>query len=120
MNKLAYSFPDNNYENLSYKSKNSLKEFLGNTIYVKKENYFMRYIYLDLYDKEIDGIYTKHNEINLNTKEIIDFNDLVKELNKPIINNDNNDLLAHIIFKNFAEEEIETNTPFILEIKKKF
>ena len=120
MNKLAYSFPDNNYENLSYKSKNSLKEFLGNTIYVKKENYFMRYIYLDLYDKEIDGIYTKHNEINLNTKEIIDFNDLVKELNKPIINNDNNDLLAHIIFKNFAEEEIETNTHFILEIKKKF
>ena len=77
----------------------------------------MRYIYLDSYDKEIDGVYTKHNGINLNEDNIIDINDLI---NKEIKFNDNNDLKAHIIFKNFQGNKIAPNTPFILEIKKNF
>ena len=115
--KFAYSSPKKNNEASSYKSNDSLKEFIGKTVYVKKENHLMRYIYLDLYEKEIDGIYTKHNGINLNKDNIISINDL---LNSPITYNDNNDLKAHIIFKNFKENKIEANTPFILEIKKNF
>lgn len=116
--KTTYSSPGKNNENLSYRSDDSLKEFIGKTVYVKKENNkFVRYIYLDSYDKEIDGVYTKHNGINLNEDNIIDINDLI---NKEIKFNDNNDLKAHIIFKNFQGNKIAPNTPFILEIKKNF
>ena len=115
--RVGYSSPENNDDISSYKSNDSLKEFLGKTVYVEEDNKFMRYIYQDLYNKEIDGIYTKHNGINFNTEDIIDFNDLIK---KQLVYNDNNDLKAHIIFKNFKTGKIEENTPFILEIKKNF
>lgn len=76
-----------------------MKVSIGNAVYVKKENSkFTRYIYLDSYEKEKDGVYTNHNGINLNEDNVIDLNDLV---DKPIIynDNDNNDFKAHIIFK---------------------
>ena len=116
--KTTYSSRGKNNGNSSYRSDDSLKEFIGKTVYVKKENNkFMRYIYLDSYEKEIDGVYTKHNGINLNEDNVIDINDLV---NKTIIYNNNNDLKAHIIFKNFKGNKIDPNTPFILEVKKNF
>ena len=50
-------------------------------------------------------------------EDIIDFNDLI---DKQFVYNYNNDLKAHIIFKNFKEDKIKENTPFLLEIKKNF
>ena len=76
-----------------------MKVSIVNTVYVKKENNkFTRYIYLDSYEKEKDGVYTNHNGINLNEDNVIDLNDLV---DKTIIynDNDNNDFKAHIICK---------------------
>ena len=110
-------FSQNNDEISSFKSNDSLTEFLGKTVYVEEGDSIIRYIYRDSYNKEIDGIYTKHNGINLNTEDIIDFNDLI---DKQFVYNDNNDLKAHIIFKNFKEDKIKEDEPFLLEIKKNF
>ena len=61
-------FPINISEESSSKGSDaSLKELLGDTVYYKnKGKSYTRYIFLDKYNKEIDGIYTKHNDINLN------------------------------------------------------
>ena len=112
-------FPLNSSEESSSKrSDASLKELLGETVYFKTNgNSYTRYIFLDKYNKEIDGIYTKHNDINLNSKTFIDIDNLsVKNLNY----NNNNDLKAHLIYKSFESDKIEKDTPFILEIKQNF
>ena len=98
-------------------SNDSMKEVLGDTIYIKKdENTYTRYIYTNQYTKEVDGIYTKHKEINLNINKEIALNDLQKGID---YKNDN-DLKIHIIYKNFVGEKIKADIPFILEIKKNF
>ena len=53
-------FSENNNEISSLKSNDSLKEFIGKTVYVEEGNSIMRYIYQDSYDKEIDGIYRRY------------------------------------------------------------
>ena len=98
-------------------SNDSMKEVLGDTIYIKKdENTYTRYIYTNQYTKEVDGIYTKHKEIDLNINKEIALNDL----QKGIVYKNDNDLKIHIIYKNFVGEKIKKDRPFILEIKKNF
>ena len=118
-NKNPYSAPlkDIISSNETENSNDSMKEVLGDTIYIKKdENTYTRYIYTNQYAKEVDGIYTKHKEINLNINKEIALNDLQKGID---YKNDN-DLKIHIIYKNFVGEKIKEDIPFILEIKKNF
>lgn len=103
--------------NISYKKNDSYEEgFAGYKYYDVDKS--IRYLFFNDYKKEIDGVYTQHREINLNKKGLIkiDFNNLYP--NDAYDNN--NDLMANIIFKNFVQDKIETDAPFILEIKKSF
>ena len=122
---------DNQYDIKTNEGDNSVKSIKSN-ISKKNDSYeegfagykyydvdkSIRYLFFNDYKKEIDGVYTQHREINLNKKGLIkiDFNNLYP--NDAYDNN--NDLMANIIFKNFVQDKIETDAPFILEIKKSF
>ena len=74
--------------------------------------------------KKIDGIYYSHSGIklkkgkkDLNLNEYKSYEDFVKQYNDA---DKNNDLQGYIIMKNFEEEIIEKDTPFIIEIKRGF
>ena len=92
----------------------SEKEVKGERFYSENK----RYIFIDLYSKEIDGIFTIHNKIYLGEAKK-DLKEGLKDLlsaekkNKII-----NDIQSHIIYKNFDDPYINENIPFILEIKK--
>ena len=110
---------DNKFETIQSSSSsrnkdkdNSEKELKGTTFF--EEN--SRYIFLDNYKKKIDGIYTQHNEICLK-KGKKKLEEGLKDLLDNIYDK-NNDIQSHIIFKNFKEDSINKNEPFILEVKK--
>ena len=84
----------------------------------QKENNYFKFVYTKSYEKEIDGIYSRHDKIKLIAGKI----DLKEETIKKLINeyNNKNDLKAHIIYKNFNDEYISENSSIILELKKNF
>lgn len=89
----------------------SEKEVRGERFYSENK----RYIFTDIYSKEIDGVFTKNNQINLEKSKI----DIMTGLDNLLLNyNDQNDIQSHIIYKNFDEPYINVNTPFIIEVKK--
>ena len=99
------------------------EEFSGDSLYVKFDNEnnndsqnFKRYYFLPKYEKEVDGIFSSHKDINLNIKNKVNFPDLQKDF----IYNCKNDLQGHIIYKNFESDKILANEPIILEIKSSF
>lgn len=107
--------------NKRFNSNDSYKEeFSGSSIYVnhanKNPNNFTRYFFVSNYSKEIDGVYTMHNDIKLNIGKV-EFPDLLEEIKEY---NCDNDLKGHILYKNFDSQEIMENEPIILEIKSGF
>ena len=89
----------------------SEKEVRGERFYSENK----RYIFTDIYSKEIDGVFTKNNQINLEKSKI----DIMTGLGDLILKyDDKNDIQSHIIYKNFDEPYINMNTPFIIEVKK--
>ena len=89
----------------------SEKEVRGERFYSENK----RYIFTDIYSKEIDGVFTKNNQINLEKSKI----DIMTGLGDLILKyDDKNDIQSHIIYKNFDEPYINVNTPFIIEVKK--
>ena len=99
---------------------------LGELFYyeIKEGTEYMRYSYYDEYKKEIDGIYYEHPAIKLeNGKKELNFDDYrsYKDFeNKYDIANKKNDLNGYIIMKNFEDETIPKDAPFIIEIKAGF
>ena len=115
--KIGNSQPENtNSEKFSMKTDNSDKEIFGNKFYFINDdnNCIKRYIFRG-YSKEVDGFYTRHKALNLGKKGIC--NTLTKQITKFEIEND---LFAHIIYKNFKEDTIPENEPIIIEVKKSF
>ena len=111
-----FDLNQNQSESLSISSNSkqkddSEKELSGDMFY--DDN--CRYIFNDDYNKEIDGIFSNHQTIKLNKKKII-LEEGLKDLLSDIYDIDN-DTRSHIIFKNFEEEQINKNEPFILEVK---
>ena len=102
-------------QQLSVKTDNSENEVNGERFYVVGDKEIMRFIFTNSYKKDIDGFYSRHKEINLGIDtEVNNFDD-------SLINYDiNNDLQAHILFKNFKGRIIPKDKPIILEIKKSF
>ena len=96
---------------------NSEKETEGVERFYKinKENDFTRFIFTS-YQKEIDGIYNHHKNINLNIKNKIDLQKGIEKLKKEY--NDENDLKCGIIYKNFEGDVIDETEPVILEVKQ--
>ena len=90
----------------------SEKELKGEIFYGNNR----RYIYLDRYEKQIDGVFSRHKKINL-IKDKINLED---GLNALLLDeyNINNDIQSHIIFKNFEKSQIDENASFIIEVKK--
>ena len=92
----------------------SEKEVKGERFYSENK----RYIFIDIYSKEIDGIFTIHNKIYLGEAK----KDLKKGLEDLLSaekkNKIINDIQSHIIYKNFDDPYMNENIPFILEIKK--
>ena len=83
------------------------------------ENKYTKYTYFDKFEKEVDGVYYKHNELKIGEGEIsLKFEDLLNDLKNNYKND--NDLNAHIIMKNFEEPNIPKDEPFMIEIKKSF
>ena len=84
--------------------------------YIENDKY-TKFLYVKNFEKEVDGIYPFHENIQLIKGEI--------NLDKDYILNDNNynvqnDLSASIICKNFEEYSIPKDIPVIIEIKKNF
>lgn len=102
-------------QQLSAKTDNSENEVNGERFYVVGDKEIIRFIFTNSYKKDIDGFYSRHKEINLGIDtEVNNFDD-------SLINYDiNNDLQAHILFKNFKGRIIPQDKPIILEIKKSF
>ena len=104
------------HENLTNTSES--KEFDDSEKEVRGERFYSenkRYIFTDIYSKEIDGVFTKNNQINLEKSKI----DIMTGLGDLILKyDDKNDIQSHIIYKNFDEPYINVNTPFIIEVKK--
>ena len=104
------------HENLTNTSES--KEFDDSEKEVRGERFYSenkRYIFTDIYLKEIDGVFTKNNQINLEKSKI----DIMTGLGDLILKyDDKNDIQSHIIYKNFDEPYINVNTPFIIEVKK--
>ena len=98
---------------------NSEKETEGVERFYKinKENDFTRFIFTS-YQKEIDGIYNHHKNINLNINNKIDLKEGIEKLKTEY--NDENDLKCGIIYKNFEGDVIDETEPVILEVKKGF
>ena len=84
----------------------------------------MRYSYYDEFKKEIDGIYCEHPAIKLGIgKKELNINDYrsYEEFVKGYIGPNNmNDLNGYILMKNFEDETIPKDAPFIIEIKAGF
>ena len=95
------------------KNKDDSEKELKGTTFFDQNN---RYIFLDNYKKEIDGVYTQHHKMCLKKGEK-KLEEGLKDLMDNIYDKDN-DLQCHIIFKNFKEDSIDKNEPFILEVKK--
>ena len=104
------------HENLTNTSES--KEFDDSEKEVRGERFYSenkRYIFTDIYSKEIDGVFTENNQINLEKSKI----DIMTGLGDLILKyDDKNDIQSHIIYKNFDEPYINVNTPFIIEVKK--
>ena len=83
------------------------------------DNKFIRYIYWNVYYKEIDGLFNHHKDIYLNINGKVSITDALTKLKEGKYNADN-DLKCNIIFKNFDSKIIEKDTPIALEIKKSF
>ena len=90
----------------------------------EKGTKYIKYSYFDSFKKEIDGIYYQHLDINLgigrkelNLNVYQNYEDFENEYNQ---GDKNNDLHAYIIMKNFEENKIPKNAPFIIEIKAGF
>ena len=98
---------------------NSEKETEGVERFYKinKENDFTRFFFTS-YQKEIDGIYNHHKNINLNIKNKIDLKEGIEKFKTEY--NDENDLKCGIIYKNFEGDVIDETEPVILEVKKGF
>ena len=114
---------ENNINKLISTNDSYKEEFSGDSLYVKCDNEnnndsqnFKRYYFLPKYEKEVDGIFSSHKDINLNIKNKVNFPDLQKDF----IYNCKNDLQGHIIYKNFESDKILANEPIILEIKSSF
>lgn len=107
MNIVDESIPTSSEQN-----DDSEKELRGDIFYDQNA----RYIFKDDYHKEIDGIFSEHKPIEINKNKI----DLISGLNELLSNNYNieNGIRSHIIFKNFEENQINENEPFIIEVKK--
>ena len=105
-------------------SENELAQ--GELFYEEKENgtKYIRYSYFNDFKKEIDGIFYSHSGIKLNKgKKELNLNEYKSYedfLNKYNEADKNNDLHGYIIMKNFEEEIIDKDTPFIIEIKRGF
>ena len=80
------------------------------------DNKFIRYIYWNVYYKEIDGLFNNHKDIYLNINGKVSITDALTKLKEGKYNADN-DLKCNIIFKNFDSKIIEKDTPIALEIK---
>lgn len=100
-------------ENISKISETSLNEIIGKKFFSEKK----RYIFQKSYEKQIDGIYNLHKVIKLNKEGKIDLNESLESLLKDSYDIEN-DIKSHIIYKNFENNEIKSNEPFILEVKK--
>ena len=88
---------------------------------IDKYKKYTKYSYVEDFEKEVDGIYKLHDEINLiQGKKELEFEN--NNNYKYIKSNYNlkNGLCANIIIKNFEEESIPKNAPFILEVKAGF
>ena len=88
---------------------------------IDKYKKYTKYSYVDNFKKEVDGIYISHDEIKLiHGKKELEFEN--NNNYEYIKNNYNleNGLCANIIIKNFVEESIPKNAPFILEVKAGF
>ena len=105
-------------------SENELAQ--GELFYEEKENgtKYIRYSYFNDFKKEIDGIFYSHSGIKLNKgkkelnlNEYKSYDDFLNKYNEA---DKNNDLHGYIIMKNFEEEIIDKDTPFIIEIKRGF
>ena len=123
-NSMTISNTDNNILNLNNAENGSIstnsnqlddsdKEVKGDIFYDNNK----RYIFKDNYHKQIDGIFSEHNIIELieNKK---DLNSGLKELLSDNKYNIENGILSHIIYKNFDDKQINKNEPFIIEVKK--
>lgn len=105
------------------KNDSSDKEIFDGPRFYEKigDNSFVRYVYTNVFRKEVDGFYCVHNNINLNIKGKIHLEKSLKLLQKSDDNyNNKNDIKANIILKNFEQNYIPENEPIILEIKKDF
>ena len=99
----------------SVKTDNSENEINGERFYMLADKGIKRFIFTNAYKKAIDGFYSRHKEINLGIDtEVNNFDDKLNNYNI------NNDLRAHILFKNFTGRIIPKDKPIILEIKKSF
>ena len=105
-------------------SENELAQ--GELFYEEKEKgtKYIRYSYFNDFKKEIDGIFYNHSGIKLNKgkkelnlNEYKSYDDFLNKYNEA---DKNNDLHGYIIMKNFEEEIIDKDTPFIIEIKRGF
>lgn len=94
--------------NFSKISETSDNEIIGNKFFDEKN----RYIY-NFYRKEIDGVYTSHSDIILNTKNKVDLINSLDSLEETY--KETNDIFSNIIFKNFDSEVIRD--AFLLEVK---
>ena len=119
------SVNNNSINSGSKKSKKSKKDDSSENESIKADiiNYYIesgkyiKFLYVENFEKEVDGIYPFHEKIQLIKGTI--------NLNKEYILNDNNynvqnDLNAFIIFKNFEAYSIPKDTPVIIEVKKSF
>jgi len=85
----------------------------------QESNNFYRFVYCNCYEKEVDDIYTINSKINLNISGEVEFyEEMMAKIGQNY--NTNNDLKAHIIYKNFESDVIEENTPMLLEVKASF
>lgn len=88
---------------------------------IDKYKKYTKYSYFEDFEKEVDGIYMLHDEINLiqGKKELEFENNNNYEYIKNNYNLENG-LCANIIIKNFEKESIPKDAPFILEVKAGF
>ena len=105
---------------IDYESENEVKQ--KSTYYLQQEkNIFYKFCFCNSYKKEVDGIYTTHDQIDLKIKGIVEFESSIKDLEILEKNyNTDNDLKSYIIYKNFEQSIIEKNTAMFLEVKKGF
>ena len=88
---------------------------------IDKYKKYTKYSYYEDFEKEVDGIYILHDEIELiYGKKGLQFDN--NNIFQYILDNYNikNSLFASIIIKNFDEATIPKNVPFFLEVKAAF